>query len=211
MRKAVPLKSADSGPGIKSGPSPGYFRQYVGDKDVGAFHPSSRFLVRRLLRCLDASRIKTIVEFGPGPGIATRPVLDVLPSDARYIAIEKNPVFLTALRTSIADPRLLALEGDARSAAAILSERGITRADAVIASIPFSFLSREERRELVASVYSFLAADGDFVIFHQYSTMMRSCLETRFPYVDVQFELRNIFPCFLIHSRKQAPPSLSRG
>jgi phospholipid N-methyltransferase len=78
---------------------PGYIRQYISDKDVGALHPSSRFLVRRLLRCLRPERIRTIVEFGPGPGIATRLILDVLPEDARYIAIEKNPAFLAALRT----------------------------------------------------------------------------------------------------------------
>jgi len=187
-------------------PKRGFLRQYIGDKDVGALHPSSRFLVRRLLRCLDTARIKTLVEFGPGPGIATRLVLEALPPDARYIAIEKNPAFLAALRTSIQDRRLVALEGDARSAAHLLLDRGVTTADAIIASIPFSFLSRDERAELVGSVHSLLAEEGDFVIFHQFSTMMRACLESRFPYVDVQFEPRNIFPCFLIHSRKKAPP-----
>jgi phospholipid N-methyltransferase len=73
----------------------------------------------------------------------------------------------------------------------------------VIASIPFSFLSRDKRAKHVVSVYSLLADDSDFVIFHQFSPMMRSWLKTRFPYVRVQFESLNIFPCFLILSQKQ--------
>jgi phospholipid N-methyltransferase len=182
---------------------PGYIRQYINDKDVGALHPSSRFLVRRLLRCLRPERIRTIVEFGPGPGIATRPILEALPEDARYIAIEKNPAFLAALKASIADPRLRAVEGDACSVREILASQGISAADAIIASIPFSFLTKEQRAGLVDAVDSLLADDGDFVIFHQYTPMMRLRARKRFPHVSVQFEPRNIMPCFLIHCRKR--------
>jgi phospholipid N-methyltransferase len=182
---------------------PGYIRQYIGDKDVGALHPSSRFLVRRLLRCLRPERITTIVEFGPGPGIATRPILDALPKDARYIAIEKNPAFLAALRSSIIDPRLEVVEGDACAVREILAARGIAGADAVIASIPFSFLKKEQRAGLVDAVSSLLTDDGDFVIFHQFTPMMRPLAKRVFPRVSVQFEPRNIMPCFLIHCRKK--------
>jgi phospholipid N-methyltransferase len=182
---------------------PGYLRQYIGDKDVGALHPSSHFLVRRLIRCLRPGSIGTLVEFGPGPGVSTRPILEVIPESARYVAIEKNPAFLAALRSEITDPRLLAVEGDARSAGDILSGLGIVTADAVIASIPFSFLSRDERGAMLDTVYSILADDGDFVIFHQFSLMMRSELKERFAGVRVHFEPRNVFPCFLLHCRKQ--------
>lgn len=179
-----------------------YLREYVKDRDVGALYPSSRFLVRRIIRCLDRPRIKTLVELGPGPGIATRPILDALREDARYIAIEKNPAFLTALRTSTPDPRLQAVEGDALDLGTILSSRGVVSADAVIASIPFSFLTAEERARLVAGVHSILTEGGDFIVFHQFSPLMRSCLRERFFRVKVHFEPRNIFPCFLLHCKK---------
>jgi phospholipid N-methyltransferase len=183
---------------------PGYLRQYVSDRDVGALHPSSRFLIRRLIRCLSPGSIGTLVEFGPGPGISTRPILQVIPASARYVAIEKNPVFLASLKSAVPDPRLLAVEGDARSSREILSGLGITTADAVIASIPFSFLTRDERAAIVDAVYSVLADDGDFVVFHQFSLLMRSLLKERFPRVRVLFEPRNVFPCFLLHCRKKA-------
>lgn len=182
---------------------PGYLRQYIGDKDVGALHPSSRFLVRRLIGCLRPERVRTLVEFGPGPGVATRPLLAALPADARYIAIEKNPAFLDALRSSTADPRLTVVAGDVCSVREILSSRGIHSADAIIASIPFSFLSRDERAGLIEAVESLLADDGDFVIFHQFTPLMLSLVKTRFARVRVLFEPRNIMPCFLIHCRKK--------
>jgi phospholipid N-methyltransferase len=182
---------------------PGYVRQYISDRDVGALHPSSRFLVRRLIRCLRAGPIRTVVELGPGPGVATRPLLEALPAEARYIAIEKNPAFLAALKSSIADPRLSAVEGDACSVREILSSQGVATADAIIASIPFSFLSEEQRAGLVDAVWSLLADDGDFVIFHQFTPLMLSLVKKRFPRVRVLFEPRNIMPCFLIHCRKR--------
>ena len=182
---------------------PGYLRQYVGDRDVGALHPSSRYLVRRLIGCLRPDSIRTLVELGPGPGIATRPLLEALPAGARFVAIEKNPAFLDALRSSIDDPRLEAVEGDACRVREILAERRIASVDAVIASIPFSFLPKEARSGLVEAVASLLADDGDFVIFHQFSTLMRPLVKERFGRVRVLFEPRNILPCFLIHGRKR--------
>lgn len=181
---------------------PGYFRQYVSDKDVAALHPSSRFLVRRLVGCLRGRPVRTIIELGPGPGIATRALLDVLPSDGRYVAIEKNPVFLEAL-AEIADPRLERVGGDARAFGAILDEKGVGTVDAVVASIPFSFLSEAERTGLVEAIHSRLAEDGDFVIFHQFSTLMAKRARRSFPEVKTLFEPRNIFPCFLVHCRKK--------
>lgn len=181
----------------------GYIRQYVADKDVGALHPSSRFLVRRLMGCLRPERTRTMVELGPGPGIATFPILGALPDSARYIAIEKNPAFLAALRTTASDERLRVIEGDACDVREILAGLGVGTADAVIASIPFSFLKKEQRERLVDDVDAVLADDGDFVIFHQFSRLMLPLVKERFARVRVLFEPRNIMPCFLIHCRKK--------
>jgi len=181
---------------------PGYLRQYVADKDVGALRPSSRYLVGRLMGCLRPERIRTMVELGPGPGIATLPILRALPDGARYVAIEKNPAFSAALREATADPRLRVVEGDARAVREILAGQGLGTIDAAIASIPFSFLKKVQREALVEDVRGLLAEDGDFVIFHQFSLLMVPVVKAQFPCVQVQFEPRNIMPCFLIHCRK---------
>ena len=144
-----------------------------------------------------------MVELGPGPGIATLPILEALPDGARYFAIEKNPAFLAALRGASPDRRLHAIEGDACDVREILAGQGVRRADAIIASIPFSFLKKEQRERLVDDIGAVLADDGDFVIFHQFSRLMLPLVKERFPHVRVLFEPRNIMPCFLIHARKR--------
>jgi len=183
--------------------SPVYIRQFLADRDVGALLPTQRYVIRRLIRSLDPSRISTIVELGPGPGVATRPVLEVLPQTARYFAIEKNPAFLGAL-DSIADPRLEVIRGDARFVTELLASRGVTSVDAVIASLPFTFLTNPERAAIVDSVYSLLSDGGRFVIFHQFSRLMKPFVRERFEHVDVRFILRNVFPCFVLTGRKNA-------
>jgi len=181
---------------------PGFIGQLIKDKDVAAISPSSHYLIRRLLRCLRPERAKTVVEFGPGPGIVTLPLLRRLAPDARYVAIEKNPEFVESLKI-IGDKRLEVVEGDARDAKSILAERGLSLANVIIASIPFTYLSKEERLAVVETAYDLLDDDGDFVVFHQYTPLMMPYLKKFFPYVKQQFEPLNVFPCFLFHCRKK--------
>ncbi len=181
---------------------PHFIEQLLKDADVAAISPSSPFLIRRLLRCLPLNHVKNVVEFGPGSGVATIPLLQSLPPEARYVAIEKNPEFVEFLsRTQ--DKRLDVVEGDARTARAILAERGLSRVDAIIASIPFTYLTKQQRAEVVETAHDLLAENGDFVIFHQYTPLMAPYLKKVFPYVEQQFEPLNVFPCFLFHCRKR--------
>lgn len=179
-----------------------FAKQLMTDKDVAAVSPSSDFLVRRVLSCLRPDKIRTVVEFGPGPGVVTLPLLRVLAKDARYATIEKNPEFAAALRRT-GDARLTVIEGDARDAKAELAKKGTASADVVLASIPFTYLTPDERRALVAEAWNLLDDDGDFVVFHQYSWLMLPYLKKRFPRVKMMFEPLNMLPCFVFHCRKR--------
>ena len=163
--------------------------------------PSSRFLIKRLLRCLQPEKTRSVLEFGPGPGVATAPLLAVLPRDCRYVAVEKNPDFVAALRR-LNDSRLTVLEADARQVGAQLDKLGLTAADVILASIPFSYLTKKERQAFVDLAFERLAPDGDFIVFHQYTPLMYPYLKKRFAAVRVQFEPLNFLPCFLFHCRK---------
>lgn len=181
--------------------TPSFTKQLLSDKDVAAVSPSSHFLVRRVLRCLRPERLRSVIEFGPGPGVVTLPLLKILGQEARYAVIEKNPEFASTLR-KIGDARLTVIEGDARDAKRELDNEGITSANAVLASIPFTYLTPDERRALVAEAWRLLDDDGDFVVFHQYSCLMLPYLRERFPRVKIMFEPLNLLPCFVFHCRK---------
>jgi len=173
----------------------------ITDRNVAAISRSSPFLIRRLLRRLDLKNIRTLVELGPADGVATRPILQALSPEARLLAIENNHGFAEALKKT-ADPRLEVIEGDARRLPEYLKQRGLTGVDAVIASIPFTYLSKEERFALVAAAKEALQPGGVFIIFHQYSWLMKPYVDKIFGKSWLEFEPLNIFPCFLMIGRK---------
>jgi phospholipid N-methyltransferase len=177
----------------------GFFREYLRDVHVAAVSPSSSFLTRRLLRALDLPATKLVIELGPGDGAATKPLLAALTTDARYVAIERNPNFAAALRGT--DPRLTIVEGVAQDMERALGDLA-GRADAVIASIPFTYLTKEERAAVCAAAKRMLRPGGTFVVFHQYSPLMVPYVKKTFGAVRVEFEPLNLFPCFLMKATK---------
>ena len=80
---------------------------------VGSVIPSSRVLIEKMLGPVDWANTKLFVEYGPGVGTFTRPVLELLGPDAKLVTIDTNPDFTRYLRESIDDPRLVAVTGSA--------------------------------------------------------------------------------------------------
>ncbi|HTK05483.1 MAG TPA: methyltransferase [Candidatus Eisenbacteria bacterium] len=177
-----------------------FFREFLADRNVAAISPSSPHLMKRLLKRLDLAGTETLVELGPGDGVAMRAILPKLPPDARYVAIERNPNFAAALRLR-PDRRAEIIQGRAQDLEKLLPA-DIGKVDAVIASIPFTYLKKEERRAVVASAKRMLRPGGIFVVFHQYSPLMVPYLAKEFDEVHVEFEPLNVFPCFLMAVEK---------
>lgn len=179
----------------------GFFRESIRDRHVAAVLPSSNHLVQRLMRHLDFSGIRTLVELGPGNGAATAGILKRLTPQARHLAVERNPHFAAALKR-VDDPRLQVIEGDARELDALLDANGVNQADAVIASIPFTYLTDAERRDLVRQVKARLRPGGRFVVFYQHWPLMYPYLRREFSQVRVDYEPLNFLPCFLFSCTK---------
>lgn len=178
----------------------GFFKTAVGDPGVAAIATSSRFVIRNVLRRVPEGAT-TIIEYGPGEGVLTRPLLSRLPADGTLIAIESNHDFAESLRR-INDPRLRVLEGKVEDILHDKALLGIETADFVASSIPFSFLSPDERAGIASETARILVPGGRFVVFHQYSPLMQPVLKQGFGKVTVDFEFRNVFPCFIIEGVK---------
>lgn len=177
-----------------------FFKEFLADRHVAAVQPSSPHLMRRLLKRLDLAHAKLVVELGPGDGVAMRAVLPKLPADARYIAIERNHRFVTALKDGL-DARANVVEGRAQDMESMLKGK-VGRVDAIIASIPFTYLKKDERRAVVSAAKRMLRPGGTLVVFHQYTPLMVPYLAKEFDEVKVEFEALNVFPCFLMQVRK---------
>jgi phospholipid N-methyltransferase len=177
-----------------------FLKTAISDVNVAAVANSSKYVVTSVMNHLPES-LTSVMEYGPGEGVATRALLKRLPPNGRLLAIESNSEFVNGLK-EIDDPRFQVVHGNVRDIASIMREQGFQSLDAIISSIPFSFLTPEERCEIIAKTRDALAEEGSFIVFHQYSPLMLKPLRASFTSVTMSFEVRNIFPCFIFCARK---------
>ena len=165
-------------------------------KMLGSIIPSSRFLIRRIVREVDWAKARVIVEYGPGVGTITQALLARMHPDARLVVLETNPEFVDYLRTTFKDARLHVVHGSAADVERVLGERGLEQADAVISGIPFSTLPADVRTAIVEATRRVLRPDGRFVVY-QFSPQVLSSLRAAFASVGRGFEPRNVPPAQL--------------
>ncbi len=173
-----------------------YFGTFIKDPGVAAIHPSSSFLVGRVLRAMDMKKTRRIIEFGAAEGVMTRKMLKHLKPEGFLFAIEKNKHFFNSL-DGINDPRFKAVCADIKDFRQIMNDYGIGNVDCIVSGVPFSFFSPEERQNLIADVYSALSVNGRFVAY-QCTTHLIPIIKKRFPKTHIELEIRNIPPHFVL-------------
>jgi phospholipid N-methyltransferase len=163
---------------------------------LGSIVPSSRFLIRELLKPVDWEQARVFVEYGPGVGVITAEVLRRMRPDAIMIAIETNPQFVSYLRSTIQDERLQVVEASAEAVDEILRRYGQSNANYVISGIPFSTIPAPVRERILLKTCEVLKPGGSFLVY-QFSTVVLDDLRRIFRYVTRQFEPLNVLPAFL--------------
>ncbi len=177
-----------------------FLKVFTMDKYVGAVAASSRFVVEGVMKHVP-NGAKTIVECGPGEGVVTRALLNLLPQDGTLLAVESNKEFVGLLQ-GIHDPRLKVIEGRAQDIASNVRTHQPGLVDFAVASIPFSFITPSERMQIAHDIHGVLRPQGVFVIFN-YSPLMYRTMKKIFGNTSIGFEIRNIFPCFILVARKE--------
>jgi phospholipid N-methyltransferase len=163
---------------------------------VGSVIPSSRYLIEKMLAPVDWSRADVFVEYGPGVGTITRPILDRLKPDAKLIAVDTNPDFCNYLRQEFNDPRLIVVNRSAAELGQILAEQDSDGADYVISGLPFSTLPPGVGPAIVRATRSSLKPGGIFLVY-QFSPKVGDFLREEFDNIDRAFEPLNIPPAQL--------------
>lgn len=134
--------------------------------------PSSRYLARAMVKPLPLEEAEVVVEFGPGTGVMTRQLLEMVPTDVRVLAFEINPRFVNYLRTEIDDPRLEVVAAGAENAGAELRRRGYRRIDAVLSSLGFGMMDESTCHEILRGLMPFIDEQSVFTQF-QYLHSLR--------------------------------------
>jgi phospholipid N-methyltransferase len=167
-------------------------------KMLGSLIPSSRFLIRRILRKIDWNQARVIVEYGPGVGSFTSEILRLMRKDALLIAVETNPEFVDYLRCSFSDDRLRVVQGSASEVERVLADGGLRKADYVISGIPLSTLTDGEREEILRSTHRALQPEGALLVY-QFSPKALPDLRRIFSRVTRSFEPLNLLPAQIFY------------
>lgn len=164
-------------------------------RTTGTVAPSSKALIRQLLKPIDFGAALRIVELGPGNGCVTRALLARMAPEARLISLELNGDFAARL-AAIGDPRLEVCHACASSLRAVLDRRGVRRADYVVSSLPLALIDDAVMRSILSGVGANLREGGRFLQY-QYSLANYGDVKPWFSDVRLRFTLRNVPPAFV--------------
>ena len=169
---------------------------------VGSVIPSSRVLIDKMLGPVDWANTKVFVEYGPGVGTFTRPILDKLAPDATLLTIDTNAEFTDFLKRDIDDPRLVAVTGSAAEVERILAERGFAHADYVLSGLPFSTLPPGIGADIGAATSRVIRPGGAFLVY-QFSPKVLDFIKPVFERIERGFEWINVPPATLFWAYRE--------
>jgi phospholipid N-methyltransferase len=176
----------------------GFFKHPV---MVGAVASSSQRLVRHMLEPVEWDKCKLFVEYGPGVGTFTRPILDRLAPDAKLIVVDTNPDFIRYLKHMIDDSRLIAINDSAADIKRIIADHGFDHADYIASGLPFSTLPAGVGDAIAKATHEVLRPGGAFLVY-QYNPKVRNFLTPYWEHIDHAVEWWNIPPAQLWWARK---------
>ncbi len=139
---------------------------------TGGLLPSSRALAEALIRLGPIGRGDFVVEFGPGTGSCTAPILEQIGPEGKFVGFETNEVFVKLLRERF--PQALIIHDGAQKADEHFRRLGLEPADVVISGLPFGTIPVPVSRRVIQAARAILKPGGTFLSF-QY------CLSAPFP------------------------------
>lgn len=171
-------------------------------KMLGSLIPSSRFLIKQLLRDVKWNDVRVFVEYGPGVGTISDEIVKRMRPDAKLIVFEINDDFVRVMKNRFQhDRRVHVLHRSAAEVQDALRELGLEKADCAIAGIPFSIMREDDRQAVLRNTHAALRPGGSFLVY-QFSSRVRADLEKIFGPVHQGFEPLNILPARLFHCVK---------
>jgi len=174
-----------------------FFKTYLKErKQIGAWAPSSRFLVKKMCDKINFSNAKTIIELGPGTGVFTKELLKRANSDTKIFVFELNEDFYHLLKSKFTDDRIILLNESADKMEEVLARHNITEVDAILSSLPLAVIPDEVKKNILDSAYKILKKEGKYIQY-QYVLSAKKIIEQRFGKLNMSFVSINIPPAFI--------------
>ncbi len=130
---------------------------------TGAIAPSSEDLADLITDAADLSNISTVIEFGSGTGVFTEKILQKIPENAKFFALETNSDFVEATRNRC--PEALVHHDSAANAKKYLNDFGTNDCDCIICGLPWASFGEDLQNELLDTIIDVLKPGGRFLTF----------------------------------------------
>lgn len=163
----------------------------------GTVAPSSRFLADKMLKHINFSEVKVIVELGPGNGAITKYILEKLNPRATLVCFEINDDFRQEL-LKLNHPNLKVINASAEKIGVKLNELGVFEVDCIVSSLPLSIIPKNISEKILKESYYILSKQGVFMQF-QYSLNYFKTLKEIYndDNISINFEPFNLPPAFI--------------
>ena len=151
-----------------------FLRESLKDlKTVGTFTRSSSFLCKGMIKHVDFSDARLIVELGAGDGVITKFILEEMHPDARLLVFEVNERFCDSLR-DIDDDRLIVAQDSAEHLGSHIQRLGYKQVDAIISAIPFVALPKELGYSIVRECHRYMKKGGRYIQVQLFPTRQKT-------------------------------------
>lgn len=174
-----------------------FTKEFIQNKKmIGSIMPSWRFLVNKIIKKIDFSKDKVIVEFGPGTGVFTYKLIEKLKTDSKLLIFELNEVFHNKLKEKIKDERVILINDSAENINFHLKENNLNHVDVIISSLPLTNLPARIRLNIVNNSKKMLTEKGRYIQY-QYSSTAKELLEKKFTKVEINYTIINMPPAII--------------
>ena len=174
-----------------------FFKIFLKQPKVNAsVTPSSKRAAHGMIQGLDLSKMKYVVELGPGTGVFSDMLAKRLPENCKILLIELEEEFIKPLEKRL-DDRFEVVKCSACNLSSLLKDRGINNVDLVISGLPYT-LPIEVKKSLFATLVE-LTRNGTHMRWFTYFPFLMKKHYANFPMKKSCFVMWN-FPPMWIYS-----------
>lgn len=174
-----------------------FFKTFIKDREVASITPTSIHCVKKICTNIDFTKDIVVVEYGPGDGVFTRYILDLMTPGSKLILIELNKDFYSHLKQTIPDPRVEIHNTRAGDVLSVLNPALIGKVDYVLSGIPFSFLNHNRKKIVLTATKTILKEGGLFLAYQTSGHLKKPVMEV-FGNLETEREILNL-PPYLIY------------
>lgn len=176
-----------------------FILQYIlNPRTVGAVLPSSSRLAKKMVENIDFSKVKCIVEYGPGTGVFTEELIRRRNKNTIFFIIEYNEKFYKLLKDRYKNEKNIFIVNDsAENIDKYLKINNIEDVDYVVSGLPFASLPKEVSINILKETKKLLDNGGEFITF-QYTLFKKDFINKYFKDICIKREIKNIPPAYVL-------------